>query len=163
MSEPVRVDVGACRCPGSPHASDWVLLRPALTVPMGAAAMAAIRATPGTQAEQEGAIAEVFLHMGIVGWSFVGPALVPEEVTPANIDRLLPWGQGGFEVSNRAADLYGGDLFAPFVATLATPSPPGPTDGSTSASPPSSSSPPRRQRRSSPNGTAGRASEVPVL
>lgn len=162
MSEPIRVDVGSCRCPGSPHDSDWVLLRPSLTVPMGAAAMAAIRATPSTQAEQEGAIAEVFLHMGIVGWSFVGPALVPEDITAANIDRLLPWNRGGFEVSNRAADLYGGDLFAPFVPMSPTSSPPGSTDDSTSASPESLSSHRKPSKRSSPNGTAGRASEVPV-
>ena len=37
----VRIDVGGCRCPGSPHASDWVELRPTADPAIGAAVMAA--------------------------------------------------------------------------------------------------------------------------
>ena len=38
--EGVRVDVGGCRCPGSPHATDWVELRPTADPAIGAAVMA---------------------------------------------------------------------------------------------------------------------------
>lgn len=166
MSEPVRVAVGDCRCPGKPHDHDWVALAPKLSLTAGAAAMAAIGAAETTEAEMEAAIASSFLRHGIVAWSFTGP---PGEdgkregvpITNANIDRLLDWATA-HEVAEKANELYAQDLFRPLASRLAPSLVNGQTGGSTSATTGSGATPPRRSPRSSPTGSAGKPSADPV-
>lgn len=163
MSEAVRVAVGACRCPGTPHGEDYVLLEPRLTVPLAAAAMGAIRTSDATQPAVEGAIAGVFVSpFAIREWSFTNAEGEPIAITIANVAELLPWTEGGMEVAERADALYSADLFAPLVRRLSKPSNSGPTPDSTSPIPFSSRKRQKRSKRSSLTPTAGKPSEDPA-
>lgn len=161
--QPVVVTLhGDCRCPGSPHPTgDTVTLRPDLSTPMGVEAWAAIRGA-SSPADIEGRLAEVWLRRGIADWTFCDEkgAMVP--ITPANIERLLPFSDGGFEVANAADALYADQFFRPLVARQSTSSPPTSTEDSTSASPPSGDTPPTPSSPSPRRAPAGKPSEVPV-
>lgn len=169
----VSVPVGACRCPGTPHEQDEVLLAPKLTIPMGTAAMAVINTTVGKIPNMQAAMTEIFFGPppagAIVGWSFVNEKLEPEEITSENIERLIPWTEGGAEVAREIDDLYSGDIFRPLAQRRSKASPRMSTAVSTSAErsetpePSSIQSKPRKSSRSSsPNGTAGMRSVVRV-
>lgn len=128
-----------CSCPGSPHEHDTVSLLPKMDVRIGSAAMAAMRETPSTVSDVEGALSGAFLHFGPREWTFTDAKGEPLPVTPENIDERLTWANGGMEVAEKANELYAGDLFAPLVRRMPKASPSGPTDDSTSASPESGS------------------------
>lgn len=165
MSEPVRVPVGACRCPRTPHTEgDWVDLAPRMTLPIGVAAWYVIQHSHDP-AELQGKLAETYLRLGIVGWSFTDENERPIAFDPDRVDEFLPLWEGGFTVAMRADALYSEDLTLPLASAMAKlreSSPDGPTDSSTSASPDISPRPPTRSRRSSHNGTAGKPSEAPA-
>lgn len=159
------VDVGGCRCPGSPHTTDTVELRPEITNPMGIAALYVINTgtTEGkTEADLRGELAQVYLHQGIIAWTFTDAEHRPVPITPANIDRLLPFHRGGMKVAQEADRLYSEDLLGPLAAPTSTSSPPTSTDDSTSATPPPGSPPLTPSRRSSRTSTDGRLSGVPA-
>lgn len=148
MSDLEVLNVGACRCDGSPHADgDTVSFRPKLTTPMGAAAMAALGGTqePG---QLESSLTAVFIQLGIAEWSFVDRAGLPIAVNAASIERLLPWTNGGWEVSNKVFDLYSEDLFAPLAVRRPSFSRTGPMAASTPATRVSGS---KRRKSSSPS------------
>jgi hypothetical protein len=166
---PVVVNVGSCRCPGTPHdpAGDTVSLVPRLTVPMGAAAWIGMDAEHSSVPAVQASLIRVFLSPeaaggAIVAWSFVDAAGATEPVTPENVERLIPWGNGGMEVAEQVDDLYGAELMAPFLARLQRRSPTTPMDASTPATPfsgprsPTPSRPSSRTKRA-----AGKLSAVP--
>ena len=165
----ISVDVGACRCPGKPHTSDEVLLAPKLTVPMGAAAMAALGGQT-TVAGNQAVLTEVWFSPpplgGIIAWSFVeknGDDIERIPITPENIARLLPWGDGGYEIASKIDELYGPELFRPLAPRPPEPSPTGPMVVETSASSTNGSKPAKPSRPSSLSDTeVGKPSEVPV-
>lgn len=169
----VRVEIGACRCPRTPHPDgDWVELEPRLTVPMGKAAWAAIGQAEGEPGDTELVIANVFLRYGIRRWSFVDEHGLARSITHDSINELLDWATG-HEVAQKAAELYGEDLFRPFVNEIAKLLPHGPTDDSTPATtePPttattstttSGSKRPKHSKRSSRRASDGTPSEVPA-
>lgn len=166
--EGVRVDVGGCRCPGSPHATDWVELRPTADPAIGAAVMAAIRETGDDEPMMLGQLARIYVTLGIRAWSFVGDDGRPVPVRPGTSDwpetvaGLLPWDRGGKEVAERGDELYSEAVLRPLLPRSSTPSPDGPTAASTSPASPSGSTPPRRSSRSSRTRTAGRRSGDPA-
>lgn len=151
-----------------------VYLAPRLTNPMGAAAMAALNGIPSEVGPMQAALTQIYLSPapagGIVAWSFTEDSVndqgqtvsIPVPITPDNIERLIPWTNGGAEVCERADALYAEDLFRPLVERRQRSFPPSPTEPSTSPSPPSGSTRQRRSRRSSQNGTAGMVSVAPV-
>lgn len=150
-----------------------VYLAPKLTVPMGAAAMAVLNGIEPTIGPMQAALTAIYLSPapsgGIVAWE--GARFTRkgengldelEPITSESIERLLPWVEGGAEVAEQADALYAGDLFRPLAQRLAKSSPPTPTSESTSPSSAGGSTHPKRSRSSSPNGTAGLTSVVPV-
>lgn len=170
----ISVDVGECRCPGTPHASDEVLLAPKLTVPMGAAAMAALGGQT-TVAGNQAVLTEVWFSPpplgGIIAWSFVEkakgddgePTTRTVPLTPDNIARLLPWSQGGYEIASKIDELYGPELFRPLAPRLPESLPTGPTVVETSASSMNGSKPAKHSKSSSLSDMeAGKPFEVPV-
>ena len=162
----ISVDVGECRCPGSPHASDEVLLAPKLTVPMGAAAMAALGGQT-TVAGNQAVLTEVWFNPpplgGIIAWSFTDKDKERVPVTPDNIARLLPWNEGGYEIASKLDELYGPELFRPLAPRPPKPSETGPTVVETSASSTNGSKPEKHSKPSSPSDTEdGKPSEVPA-
>ena len=159
--QPVVVDVGACRCPGSPHASDTVTLRGEPSVEMAAAAWGAT-AVGGTLWDIQARYAGIWLHYGIVDWSFVDAKGKAELIYPGNIDRLIPFSQGGMEVFDKADDLYSDAVLSPLGARMSKLSPPTPTEASTSPSPPSGDGSPTPSEPSSRPARRGKRSEAPA-
>jgi hypothetical protein len=152
----VTVHVGACRCPGTPHASgDEVYLAPEASMTMGLRGNGAISKADNDAAQLEILLGRVFIEEGITGWTFTD-----EDgeigVTPANIERLLPWGKGGSLVAEKANDLYGEAVLGPLVRKSLSTSAPGQTNGSTSRTRPS-----RSVRRSSLKSSSRGHSAIP--
>lgn len=161
MTEPVRIEVGACRCPRTPHPADAVWLAGEVTNALGFAATQALKGATST-ADYMGVLGSLYLHLGIVRWTFVTAEGKPEPITPENIERLLPWNDGGADVAEAADELYGEAIFLPLARRLSKALEPGPTATSTSATTPSSSTTPTSPEPSSPLDTAGTPSEVPA-
>lgn len=150
-----------------------VYLIPTVSVPMAAGLLAALEGTPATEGSMQASLVAGYLQPvprgAIAGWtgdafSEKGPdgltAVVP--VTDDNIARLLAWGSGGMEVAEKCNELYAGDLFRPLQLRRSKSLPPTPTEPSMSPTPEPGSEPRKPSKRSSPNGTAGMASVVPV-
>jgi hypothetical protein len=154
-SQPVAVDVGACRCDGAPHASDSVYLAPEPSLSLGLAANGAIAAAGEDPARLEITLGRVFIEYGIIGWTFVEDG-EPVPVNPASIERLLPWGRGGSAVAEKANDLYAEAILRPLLEKSLTSSRPGRTNGSTSVTRPS-----RSARRSSSKSSSPAPSATP--
>lgn len=163
MSEPIEVRVreGDCPCPDTPHEVELVYLEPEITLAMGSAAVFAIRLTmeesPGDTAAMMAAIAQVYLPLGIREWTFVdenGPVKRSRE----NLERLIPWGQGGLEVTERADALYAEKLMTPLVRRFGISARSGPTAKRTSPIPLRGRKPPRSSTPSSLDGSDGRRS-----
>ena len=172
MAEPIAVPVGACRCPGKPHVDgDTVYLAPKMTIPMGIAAWHVVRNATDA-ADLEGRLANIYLHFGIVGWSFVDsetpdsdPRLVRWNPDKAEIliEKYLPLWEGGFTVAQRADELYGEAIFLPLASArvqMRGSSQTGQTDDSTPAPLDSGLTPPTHSEPSSRNGTGGKRSGV---
>lgn len=166
MSEPIDVVIrtGDCPCPGTPHLEEHVFLEPALTLPMASGAAAAIRYADPTAAAQQAALISAYLPAAIRSWSFVerddAGKVRSVPVTRENMDRLLPWDKGGWEVAEQADGLYSEMLLRPLVARLSMLSPAGPMDDSTLPAPSSGSERRKHSKRSSQNGSAGSRSAV---
>lgn len=149
----VVVSIGPCRCPGTvrPHPDgDTVTLVPKLTLPM-AAALKARTMGDDTGSDQSIAAVQFSLVSGylrkspfgaIESWSLVEEGdevkgvvpIIPVPITPENIERLIPWANGGEEVAERADQLYGADFLTPFLRRISTSLNTGRTATSTSAS-----------------------------
>jgi hypothetical protein len=149
-----------------------VYLAPKLTVPMGAAAMAVINSAPEgigpMQAAITGSLFAPTPSGCIVAWdgsrfqSKTDGIVGTEEITPEAIERLLPWAEGGADIAEQIEKLYSGDLFRPLEERRKRLSADTPTELSTSPKTDGGSKPPKSSKRSSPNGTAGMQSVVPV-
>ena len=150
-----------CSCPGTPHDQDTVSLLPEPDIRIGAAVMAAIRATPASIPEMEGAIAEVLIQVAPRAWTFVDEKGNPLELTRDAIAERLTWNQGGMEVAEKANDLYGARNPTGVFAPLARPKRKASRSGRTGAltkTDGSSSTPPTRTP-----GRPSRSSDKPSL
>jgi hypothetical protein len=107
----------------------------------------------GEEAAVQTALVRAYLPAVIRRWSFIEPdgtgGLRPVPVTRANMDRLIPWPNGGLDLADKCDELYSGALLAPLVARMSKSSQPGPTDDSTSPSLPSGSALPEPSAPSS--------------
>ena len=109
----VRVPVGACRCPGSPHPDgDWVELMAHPSIDIGSAIYAAVAAVGNDPVLLQVEMTRAYLRFGIVAWSFTderGDA-IPIRSRAGDfgdvINRLLPFTDGGYDVANAADSLY---------------------------------------------------------
>ena len=176
----VDVNVGECRCPGTPPTphpdGDVVTLAPKLTLPMAASLNQRMRVDAQASGDASQAGVQFSLMTGylrpapvggIVAWSFLEegepdkrgePTSVPVPITPDNIERLIPWANGGMEVAEEADRLYGQDFLAPFLRRTSSSSKPGRTATSTSASRASGQTPHVRSKPSLRPVSGGRKS-----
>lgn len=146
--EPVVVNVGPCRCAGTPHVDgDTVSLSKNPPLEVGLAA---------SQAMAEDGADNIRIALGLAylraieAWTFVDDDGDPIPVTPENIRAALPWGKGGDIVAEKADELYTGAVLDPLLRRLSNTSRGGPTAGSTSANRESRRHPPRSSKSSSP-------------
>lgn len=116
MSDSLRpVNVGACRCPGTPHSDgDVVSLDIELSTPAGIAAQAALSQGGGWEDLYAGMLMGLMRH-SVREWTFRDED-GPVPVSPSNVEKYLPWLRGGKEVAGMAAELYAQTILDPFVA-----------------------------------------------
>jgi hypothetical protein len=133
--QPVRVNVGICRCSGSPHTDgDWVELRPKPSLRLGLAAQGAAAAANDV-GEMAADVGLAFMRHGVEAWSFVDNQGKPIPLTFAEIERQLDWDTGGKEVADAAADLYTEAVFGPLDREPSSTPPLTPQTDSTSPNP----------------------------
>jgi hypothetical protein len=144
----VEVRLGACYCPGTPHDTDIVYLRPSLSMAGGMAALAAISNADSDQLRLQELLAAVWIRHAVVSWNLVDQDGSPLPTDPDTVSRALPYGKGGRLVAERADDLYAEEILAPLVERLRSTSPSGRTNGSTSTRRAST------RKRPSPSSTA---------
>jgi hypothetical protein len=114
MTDLHPVNVGACRCPGAPHADgDVVSLANELSTPAGIAAQAALSQGGSWEDLYAGMLMGLMRH-SVREWTLRDDD-GPIPVTPVNVEKHLPWLKGGREVAGKAAELYANILLAPFV------------------------------------------------
>lgn len=154
MADSLRpVNVGACRCPGAPHADgDVISLDTELSTPAGIAAQAGLMSSDTWEDRYAGMLMGLMRH-SVRAWTF-RDADGPIPVTPENVAKHLPWLKGGKEVAGAAAELYADVILAPFIeafgrkstkkTTTAASSSTGSTDTASTSPTPIS----RRKRRS---------------
>ena len=159
------VRAGDCPCPGTPHIEEVLYLEPELTMPMASAGMASLRETE-TVADVEAGLTAAFLPRAIRSWTFLerdaDGNVGPVEISRDNLERLVPFDGGGYELIERVGELYMGRFMRPLVARMSKLSQPTSTDDSMPPTPPSGT--PRRgpSRPSSPTNGAGKQSGVPA-
>ncbi len=157
----VQLD-GGCRCPGAPHPFDWVDVVETVPIELGSGVVACFREADGNSVIAEGLMGRVALRFGIERWSFVEADGEAVNITWDNIVRLLPFGDGGYDVADRVMDLHSGEILRPLLKRSSKPSPGGPTAEPTSAIPDTGTKPPRPLKPSSRTVTDGTPSEDPV-
>lgn len=156
----IPVRVGACLCPGTPHADgDFVYLRPVLDlrggfrvkrrlIDLNRAAFAEDK--QGDMADLEIALAEAYLAEGIFEWNLIdqeGPIPVNEET----IRDYLSNDYGRAEpVADKADDLYRPAIIDPLAQRALNSSPSTATNGRTS---PTNGVGQKRPKRSKPSST----------
>lgn len=159
MSEPIPVDVGACRCAGKPHDSDVVYLEPELTLPMASGAMYALNfETDGTTSALMRLLTEAYLPAGIRSWTFVDEKGEAVRIDREAMERLIPFDRGGMEVSEKADALYAERLMSPLLRRRLKSSPRGRTGKPTSPIPISGRKRPPRSAPSSDDASDTRRS-----
>lgn len=157
LNLPVEVRLGACLCAGTPHLDgDVVYLAAKLPTPAGHAAVRAL----SQGGDLEVTILAGIIRYSIVGWNFVDDKGNDVSVTPDNVDRYLPWNEGGKEVAAEARKQYMAEGNGPFSSstsrrTSKNSSPPSPTGAPTSRTPRSSSKHQSSRRLQSVPASAG--------
>jgi len=158
--QPVVVNVGPCRCIGGADTlhpkGDEVYLAPEASMTLGLRSNGAIAVSEDNPARLEAMLGRVFIEEGITGWTFTEDG-DPVTVTPASIERWLPWARGGALVSERANDLYSEAVLSPLRARFLLAQKRGPTSVLTSVTRPS-----RRQRLNSSKSSSPAPSEMPA-
>ena len=158
--QPVVVNVGPCRCIGGADTlhpkGDEVYLAPEASMTLGLRSNGAIAVSEDNPARLEAMLGRVFIEEGITGWTFTEDG-DPVSVTPASIERWLPWARGGALVSERANDLYSEAVLSPLRARFLLAQKRGPTSVLTSVTRPS-----RRQRLNSSKSSSPAPSEMPA-
>lgn len=152
----VPVCVGACLCPGAPHADgDFVYLRPRLGLAAGIVLQEPVadwlRIPPSERPGQEymrGELSERYLVLGIADWNLTDDA-GPVPVNPISIrERLLDDYERSQPAADKADELYSEVALGPLRRLIAMSSAPTSSNGSTSAR---SNGSPKRRRPSKPS------------
>lgn len=166
--QPVEVNVGPCRCPGTPHTSgDLVYLAPQAPFELGFAAAVGMRVAAGDEVRTEVEIGRAYVGYGIVNWTFtdadgnarpIFDSLGNRQISPNDIVAELAWNRGGREVAERANILYFEDVIAPLVARVRRSLQPSPKVPPTSAN---GRHPRTPRRRSGSSSTATSAASEP--
>lgn len=154
----VGVPGGPCPCEGTPHPDgETVYLRTKLGLGGGTALQRLVveaNQDRADNADLTGRLAEAYLRVGVVGWTFVDQRGRPIPVTPESLQRLL---LDDFEraapIADKADDLYMGTVLAPLVKRVSESSSSSTTNGSTSHKPGGRSKPRKPSRRSSTSTT----------
>jgi hypothetical protein len=151
----IPVCVGACLCPGAPHADgDFVYLRPKLGLAAGIAVQKLVidankAIEPLSAAELTGLLAEGYLLHGIASWNLIGE----RDAIPVNPQTIKAHLLDDFERSQAAADaaddLYMTAVIAPLLRRASISSLDTSSNGLTSAHGNGARKPRKRSKQSS--------------
>ena len=123
--DPVRVSLGECLCPDTPHDEDYALLRPRLLPGDAIAALSALRPDVDSATLQRD-IGMSLLRGGLIGWN------IQDETGPIPLDAIedgtLDWDETLRPIAEAANDLYSESLLRPLVERMKKPSHGGRTD-----------------------------------
>lgn len=161
---PCTCEVRGPKAPPRPaHTEDTLFLKDEVDPVLGIAVIRAAAEAGTNQADVLGAIAGAYLANGIESWTFTDSDGALVEISRRTVNRLIRWPVSA-AVANRLAELHSEVIFRPLVEESSTPSDDGTTDGSISPIPESGSETEslKWDSLSSPNGTDGSRSEVPV-
>jgi len=142
----VEVDVGECRCPGAPHASDTVTLRARPNTTMRFALLQAINEASDDTNILTGEMVSLYLRLGPVAWNISNgngsPVPIEDLADTLGLDREII-------VANRASDLYTEAILGPLAPSASNSPEPTPKEPSTSPTSPTapSSAPSSRKKR----------------
>lgn len=144
----VRVPLGPCTCPGTPHEQDEVFLRPKLGM---ARALAIIKELPvDDMAVTEMQLILGYARFGIAAWNLSNGTGQPMPVDTEHLERFVNEDSRVILVSSRGDQLYAGEVTAPLLTMAAVSSTSSPaTDGTSPTSGTKRSPSRKRSRRSS--------------
>lgn len=123
-TEPVKVRIGDCECPGAPHSDgDYAYLRPRLSAEGGAAAYQAVLNNHSDNEALAGTLGRIFLLDGIVRWDPLDDDGKPISIEAA-VDGAVDWTSTLLPIADKADELYAESVLRPFLkAKEQTPSP----------------------------------------
>jgi len=162
----IPVRVGACLCPGAPHADgDFVYLRPKLGLAAGIAIQRLVVEANQNKglagADLTGALAEAYLLHGVAEWNLTNKQ-GPIPVTTVTVrSQLLDDFERAAPAADAADTLYMGAVIAPLLSRALASSPTTPTNGSTSA-PGNGVRKPRKRSKPSSTTTSPTAGTAPT-
>lgn len=117
--EPVKVPLGECLCPDSPHDEDYALLRPRLLPGDAIAALSALRPDVDSATLQRD-IGLSLLRGGLIAWN-----IRDEDGEPIPLDAVedgsLDWEETLRPIAEAANDLYSESLLRPLVERMRKP------------------------------------------
>ncbi len=144
IAESVRVPLGPCTCPGTPHEQDEVHLRPKLGM---ARALAIIRTLPVNDlAVTEMQLALGYARFGIESWNLSNGTGLPMEVDGEHLTRFAEEDPRAIVVAMRGDELYADEVMAPLRSLGAASSQTSPETDETLATTGTKSSTTRRKR-----------------
>jgi hypothetical protein len=167
----IPVRVGACLCPGAPHADgDFVYLRPKLGLAAGIILQQPVvdwlqlpkDSRPGHEF-MRGELADRYLTLGIAEWNLTGED-GPLPVNPLSIrEQLLDDYERGSVAAEAADDLYSEVALVPLARLVSISSRPTSSNGSTSVRRNGSPKPRKRSKPSSTSTTPTAVTETTLL
>ena len=114
MADLLPVNVGACRCPGTPHTDgDIVSLDTQLSTPAGIAAQAALVEGDSWEERYAGMVMGL-MRFSVRDWTFRNED-GPIPITASTVDSELTWLNGGKEVAAAITQLHQASILDPFV------------------------------------------------
>lgn len=153
MPDTIAVRFRDCACPGTPHPDgDVAELRPHLDLAGGSEALRSVsvfsedkdgntlwKLAPSSEFQER--LWPVYLRRGVVSWN-----VVDEDGKPVPLEAVadLPY-EDAYELADRADDIYGGEVLAPFLKRMSKLLKDGQTAPST---PPRRKSSPKRRKPS---------------
>lgn len=131
MSE-LRVPLGACQCPGTPHPDgDWVEMYPRLDMKR---AMAVLSRAAGDDEELIAfALVQGYARFGIEDWNLANGEGKKLELNAVNLQRFSEEDPRSLAVGSRGDDLYSQATIVPLATAANSLSPTTQTNGATSA------------------------------
>lgn len=132
-NEATVVNIGPCRCPGAVHEDgDTATFNEHLSTKGGIAALTVLnRFNAGALDEIEGEVRlwSELVRFELNSWTITNGTGEMVPITPANIEKYIPFAQGGRALVARASQLYGEELSggSPFPKTTRRSSASGPT------------------------------------
>ena len=140
----VRVPLGPCTCPGTPHEQDEVFLRPKLGMARALAIIKELQSDDMAVAEMQLVLG--YSRFGIAAWNLSNGTGEPMAVDAEHLAKFADSDPRAMLVAMKGDDLYSGEVTAPLLMMARISSTSSAATDETSAT--SGTKPPRSRKRS---------------